>query len=105
MSLRIVHPTPKAVVACAIVLGGTVPCNSQNNAIYPNTFSTGGSIALAASCAIIIELLETMQRLDSRKSTPTSPLIRFVKYAKESSFSFLLREWFVWLIDGVFVVT
>jgi hypothetical protein len=83
MSLRIVHPTPNAVVACAIVLGGTVPCDSQNNAIYPNTYSTGGSIALPASCAIIIELLETMKRLDSRQSSSsTSTSIRFCEIRK-----------------------
>jgi hypothetical protein len=78
MSLRIVHPTPNAVVACAAVLGGTVPYDIKNNAIYPCTYSKGGSIVLAKSCAIIIEILETMKRLDAGPSMP-NVWIRFCK--------------------------
>jgi hypothetical protein len=68
MSLRIVHPTLNAAIACAAVLGGTVPYDVKNNAIYPCTYGKGGSIVLAKSCAIIIEILETMKRLDAGSS-------------------------------------
>jgi hypothetical protein len=66
------------VLACAAVLGGTVPYDAKNNAIYPCTYSKGGSIVLAKSCAIIIEILETMKRLDAGPSMP-NVWIRFCK--------------------------
>lgn len=55
MSLRIVNASTEAF--------GEVPFDSGNRAIYPVTYGAGGNLALPASCAIIIRILEEMQNI------------------------------------------
>ena len=82
MALRISNPSPIAVLACAKVLQGEVPYNSPNDAIYAVALhdSPRRNLALPAACAVLLEILQEMEKLSSfhgRMILDSSLKIRF----------------------------